>query len=80
MEKCKRKMTYKGVIDMGETLHEDRDKNGNLVRVRKSSKGEVYIDSYTGNERDYDNHERMTIKISGGDGKPSGHDKNHKKI
>lgn len=31
-----------------ENLHEYRDKNGNLVRVRKSSSGEVYIDQYDG--------------------------------
>ncbi|MBP3622091.1 MAG: hypothetical protein J6J16_10060 [Lachnospiraceae bacterium] len=65
---------------MGETLHEYRDKNGNLVRVRKSSKGEVYIDSYTGDERVPENHERLTVKISSGEGQPTGHGKNHKKI
>lgn len=60
-----------------EVLHEYRDKNGDLVRVRKSGSGEVYIDSYTGNERDSENHARDTVKISSGDGKPTGHGKNH---
>ena len=63
---------------MSEILHEYRDKDGNLVRVRKSSKGEVYIDSYDGNERDPEEHERLTVKISSGDGKPTGHGKDHK--
>lgn len=63
---------------MSETLHEYRDKDGNLVRVRKSSKGEVYIDSYDGNERDPEEHERLTVKISSGGGKPTGHGKDHK--
>lgn len=36
---------------MSKVLHEHRDNNGDLVRVRESSSGEVYIDSYTGNER-----------------------------
>lgn len=63
---------------MSNTLHEYRDKNGDLVRVRESSSGEVYIDSYTGNERIHGDHERLTVKISSGDGKPSGHDKDYK--
>ena len=62
---------------MSETLHEYRDKNGDLVRVRKSSSGEVYIDEYKGDERDKENHERITHKISSGNGKPTGHDKGH---
>lgn len=62
---------------MSEILHEYRDKNNDLVRVRKSSSGEIYIDSYTGDERDSENHARDTIKISSGDGKPSGHGTNH---
>lgn len=62
---------------MKKVLHEYRDKNGDLVRVRESSTGEVYIDSYTGNERDPENHERDTVKISSGDGKPTGHGTNH---
>lgn len=65
---------------MTKVLHEYRDKNGNLVRVRESSSGEVYIDSYGGNERDPDNHSRLTTKISSGDGKPSGHETNHKPL
>ena len=48
-----------------EVLHEYRDKNSDLVRVRKSSSGQVYIDSYTGNERDSENHARDTIKQVG---------------
>lgn len=60
-----------------EVLHEYRDKNGDLVRVRKSVTGEVYIDSYTGNERVTEAHTRDTVKISSGDGKPIGHGINH---
>lgn len=62
---------------MSKTLHEYRDKDCNLVRVRQSSDGEIYIDCYTGNERIPENHERLTVKISSGDSKPYGHDKNH---
>lgn len=62
---------------MSETLHEYRDKNNDLVRVRRSSSGEVYIDSYTGDERDHDNHSRDTVKISSGDGTITGHGQNH---
>lgn len=65
---------------MSKTLHEYRDKNGDLVRVRQSSSGEVYIDSYEGNERDPEDHTRLTIKISSGDGKPSGHGLDHKPL
>lgn len=65
------------MVFMSETLHEYRDANGNLVRVKKSGSGEVYIDSYTGNERDPENHSRFTTKISSGDGKPTGHGKDH---
>ena len=63
---------------MPKVLHEYRDKDGNLVRVRESGSGEVYIDSYKGNERIPEDHERLTVKTSSGDGKPSGHGKNHK--
>ena len=62
---------------MSKVLHEYRDKNGDLVRVRESSSGEVYIDSYTGNERVPEEHARYTVKISSGDGKPTGHGMNH---
>lgn len=62
---------------MKQTLHEYRDKNGDLVRVRESASGEIYIDSYKGDEKEHDNHERLTTKISSGNGKPSGHGKNH---
>ena len=62
---------------MSETLHEYRDKNNDLVRVRKSSSGEVYIDSYMGNEREPENHTRDTVRISSGDGKITGHGTNH---
>jgi len=62
---------------MSDVLHEYRDKNGDLVRVRKSSSGEVYIDEYLGNERDPELHERLTHKISSGDGKPTGHGEGH---
>lgn len=65
---------------MGKVLHEYRDKNGDLVRVRESSSGQVYIDAYKGDERDKDNHERETIKISSGDGKPTGHGNDHTPI
>ena len=65
---------------MSETLHEYRDKDGNLVRVRRSSSGEVYIESYDGNERDPENHSRLTVKISSGDGKPTGHDDNRRPL
>ncbi len=64
---------------MSKVLHEYRDKNNDLVRVRESSSGEVYIDSYTGNERDPENHARDSIKISSGDGKITGHGINHEK-
>ena len=62
---------------MSKVLHEYRDKDNNLVRVRESSSGEVYIDSYTGNERDPENHARDTVKISSGDGKITGHGTAH---
>lgn len=62
---------------MAKVLHEYRDKNNDLVRVRESRTGEIYIDSYTGNERDPEKHSRDTVKISGGDEKPSGHGTNH---
>lgn len=65
---------------MSEILHEYRDKNDDLVRVRRSSSGEVYIDCYTGNERDPENHSRLTTKISSGDGRMEGHGKNHSKL
>lgn len=63
---------------MSEILHEYRDKDDNLVRVRRSDSNEIYVDSYTGNERIPEEHERLSVKISSGDGKPSGHGKNHK--
>ncbi len=50
-----------------------------LVRVRESALGEIYIDSYTGNERDSENHIRDTVKISSGDVKITGHGPNHEK-
>lgn len=62
---------------MSKVLHEYRDKNGDLVRVRESSSGEVYIDSYTGDERNSEEHARDTVKISSGDGKVTGHGYNH---
>lgn len=65
---------------MTKVLHEYRDKNGDLVRVKESRSGEVYIDSYDGNERIPDDHSRLTTKISSGDGKPSGHERNHEPI
>lgn len=61
-------------------LHEYRDKDGNLVRVRESSSGEVYIDSYDGDERNSKDHSRLTVKISSGDGKPEGHERNHEPL
>lgn len=63
-----------------EILHEYRDKDNNLVRVRKSRTGEIYMDSYIGNEQDPEGHSRSTIKISSGDGRPTGHGKEHSKL
>ena len=65
---------------MSKVLHEYRDKNNDLVRVRESGSGGVYIDCYSGNERESENHERFTVKTSSGDGKPSGHGLNHEPL
>lgn len=62
---------------MSKVLHEYRDKNGDLVRVRESSSREVYIDSYTWNEWEPEKHCRNTIRNSSGDGEPTGHGTNH---
>jgi len=42
------------------------------IRVRETKNGDVYIDSYFGDVKDKDNHDRFTVKISSGDGKPTG--------
>lgn len=65
---------------MSKVLHEYRDKNNDLVRVRQSSSGEVYIDQYDGNERVSEDHSRLTTRISGGDGRPEGHGRNHEPL
>lgn len=62
---------------MSKVLHEYRDKNNDLFRVRQSSSGEVYMDSYTGDERNPIDHIRDTSKISSGNGIITGHGKNH---
>lgn len=63
-----------------EVLHEYVDKNGDLARVRRSSSGEVYVDNYDGDEKDPNNHTRLTVKISSGDGRPTGHERNHEPL
>lgn len=56
-------------------VHEDKGKYGSS-KVYQNEKGDVRIDSYNGNVRDKDNHDRVTLKTSNG-GQLSGHGYNH---
>ena len=42
-------------------------------RVRTTSDGKVYSDNYWGNVRDKDDHDRFSVPLNDGEGKPTGH-------
>jgi hypothetical protein len=58
------------------TKFENTTESG-TTRVRETKDGRVFLDSYWGDVKDKDNHDRFTVEISSGDGKPSGHGFNH---
>ena len=53
-----------------------RESESGTVRVRKTSNGEIIIDSYFGNVRDSKNHDRLSLNVT--TGVVSGHDFDHK--
>lgn len=56
------------------TLHEHKSDTG-VSRVRRTSNGEIVIDSYFGDVKDKDNHDRFTLNVTRGT--VSGHGINH---
>lgn len=59
-----------------EELHKFEGKNG-ITRVRRTSKGELVIDSYMGDVKDKEGHDRLTLNVT--QGTLSGHDFGHQK-
>ena len=57
-----------------EVLHENESSTG-LTRVRRNSRGEIIIDSYYGDVRDKDNHDRLSLNVT--TGQVSGHGYGH---
>ncbi len=53
-----------------------RESESETVRVRKTSNGDIVIDSYFGDVRDPKNHDRLTLNVTTGE--ISGHDFDHK--
>lgn len=57
-----------------EELHKFEGENG-TTRVRRTSNGDIVIDSYMGNVKDKDNHDRLTLNVT--QGTLSGHGFGH---
>ena len=58
-----------------ETLHTFKSDTGSSV-VRQTRSGDIIVDSYFGNVRDKDNHDRFSLNVTTGE--VFGHSNNHK--
>lgn len=66
------------IIERGSKTEIVKETPSGTVRYKMEDGVVQQIDSYFGDVRDKDNHDRFTVRLNDGNGEPTGHGFNHK--